>query len=116
MMKRQYIITERAHFMCPNMHFGMQVELPAEYDRDKVKETLNRMAKAHPFLRSVISYDADGTRLYYDVKDASMVSFVERESMDTMWVWLGAGLVSLICALWVFLLRRRKTQSTVKES
>jgi len=85
MMKRQYIITERAHFMCPNMHFGMQVELPAEYDRDKVKETLNRMAKAHPFLRSVISYDEDGTRLYYDVKDASMVSFVERESMDTMW-------------------------------
>lgn len=69
-MERQYLVTERAHFMCPNMHFGMLVELAAEYDGNKIKETLEKMAKAHPFLRSVISYDEDGVRLYYDVKDS----------------------------------------------
>lgn len=84
-MERQYLVTERAHFMCPNMHFGMLVELRAEYDGNKIKETLEKMAKAHSFLRSVISYEEDGIRLYYDVKDKSMVSFVEKESMDTMW-------------------------------
>lgn len=85
MMERQYLVTERAHFMCPNMHFGMLVELAAEYDGNKIKETLEKMEKAHPFLRSVISYDEDGVRLYYDVKDESKISFVEKESMDTMW-------------------------------
>lgn len=84
-MERQYLVTERAHFMCPNMHFGMLVELRAEYDGNKIKETLEKMAKAHPFLRSVISYEEDGIRLYYDVKDESMISFVEKESTDTMW-------------------------------
>ena len=84
-MERQYLVTERAHFMCPNMHFGMLVELAAEYDGNKIKETSEKMAKAHPFFRSVISYDEDGIRLYYDVKDESMISFVEKESTGTMW-------------------------------
>lgn len=84
-MERQYLVTERAHFMCPNMHFGMLVELRAEYDGNKIKETLEKMAKAHPFLRSVISYEEDGIRLYYDVKEESMVSLVEKESIDTIW-------------------------------
>ena len=85
MMERQYLVTERAHFMCPNMHFGMLVEMAAEYDGNKIKETLEKTAKAHPFLRSVISYDEDGIRLYYDVKDESKISFVEKASTDAMW-------------------------------
>ena len=50
-MKRQYLVTERAHFMCPNMHFGMLIELEKKYTQEKVKETLTRIADAHPFLK-----------------------------------------------------------------
>ncbi|MDD6034036.1 MAG: hypothetical protein PUC47_11260 [Oscillospiraceae bacterium] len=28
-MERAYLTTERAHFMCPNMHFGILIELNA---------------------------------------------------------------------------------------
>ena len=51
-MKRQYLVTERAHFMCPNMHFGMLMEIEKEYIEENVKETLDRMANAHPFLNT----------------------------------------------------------------
>ena len=49
LMKKQYILSERAHFMCPNMHFGMLMEIEKEYDKQSVDETLLRMAEAHPF-------------------------------------------------------------------
>ena len=34
-MKRQYLLTERAHFMCPNMHFGMLMEIETEYIEER---------------------------------------------------------------------------------
>ena len=49
-MKRQYITSERAHFMCPDMHFGMLMEVEKAYEPEAVKATLERMALAHPFL------------------------------------------------------------------
>lgn len=39
-MERQYLVTERAHFMCPNMHFGILVELKEKYNKQKVLDTL----------------------------------------------------------------------------
>ena len=39
-MKKQYILSERAHFMCPNMHFGMLMEIEKEYDIEAI-ERLN---------------------------------------------------------------------------
>ena len=71
-MEKQYIITERAHFMCPNMHFGMLAEIAGEYCLEKVQDTLNQMAAAHPFLRSVIRYEENSDKLYYDIKEKSM--------------------------------------------
>ena len=56
-MKRNYLVTERAHFMCPNMHFGILTELEKEYDKESVEATLNRMAEAHPFLKCLIEYE-----------------------------------------------------------
>ena len=63
-MKKQYVISERAHFMCPNMHFGMLMEIEKNIEKQNVESTLNRMAQAHPFLRSVIAYE-DGTNDLY---------------------------------------------------
>lgn len=32
MQDKQYILTERAHFMCPNMHFGIKAKIPAKFE------------------------------------------------------------------------------------
>ena len=35
-MEKQYIMTERAHFMCPNMNFGILVRLNGAFDEKKL--------------------------------------------------------------------------------
>lgn len=70
-MKRQYIRSERAHYMCPNMNFAIQMELEQSYDPEKLRGTVDRLAGAHPFLRSVIA-EEDGF-LYYDVQSVHRI-------------------------------------------
>ncbi len=84
-MKRQYLITERAHFMCPNMHFGMLADIDKEFNPQRIEDTLNRMAKAHPFLRSLIAYEDDTDKLYYKITDKSQIKIDIRNSTDTLW-------------------------------
>lgn len=70
-MKRQYIRSERAHYMCPNMHFAIQMELERPCDAEKLRGTIDRLAAAHPFLCSVIA-EEDGS-LYYDVQSVHRI-------------------------------------------
>lgn len=84
-MKKQYILSERAHFMCPNMHFGMLMEIEKEYDKQSVDETLLRMAEAHPFLKSVIAYEDGTDKLYYKITDRSKISVTVREDSSLLW-------------------------------
>ncbi len=63
--KKQYIVTERAHLMCPNMYFGIQFRIRADYESGKMKETVRALADAHPFLKSVIAKEEASGRLYY---------------------------------------------------
>lgn len=30
---RQYLVSERAYLMCPNMHFGIRAKVKAIYDK-----------------------------------------------------------------------------------
>ncbi len=84
-MIRQYIVTERAHFMCPNMHFGILVEMKNQYDKQKMIDTLELQAKAHPFLRSTIKYEDNTNKLYYDIHDTSMIEFTELQNKEELW-------------------------------
>lgn len=84
-MNRQYVMSERAHFMCPNMHFGMLMEIEKEYDKVLVEATLDRMADAHPFLRSLIAYEDGTDKLYYNVTDTSQIQFAVKEDISTLW-------------------------------
>lgn len=84
-MKKQYLRTERTHFMCPNMHFGMLMELEKEYEEERVKETLHRMAEAHPFLRSVVAYEDGTDQLYYKVTEHSQIDLVIRKNKSALW-------------------------------
>ena len=85
MMKKQYVLTERAHFMCPNMHFGMIMEIEKEFIAEKVQETLDRMAEAHSFLKSLIAYEDGTDKLYYKVTEHSQVSCLIKEDIATLW-------------------------------
>ena len=80
-MKKQYILSERAHFMCPNMHFGIAFEVAAVYKQEKVQSVLRCLADAHPFLKCMIAQEENGS-LYYDDKGHStiMLSVCEKES------------------------------------
>ena len=42
----QYIVTERAHLMCPNMHFGIKARIAASYDKEKVQTALEALTSA----------------------------------------------------------------------
>lgn len=81
-MEKQYVISERAHFMCPNMHFGMLLEIDAVYDSEKAQNVLWQLAEAHPFLRSTIQFENGTKKLYYKVESYSTVQITER-IMDT---------------------------------
>jgi len=84
-MEKQYIKSERAHFMCPNMHFGMMARLSQEYTDEKLSLSLNMLAKAHPFLRSLISLEEETGKLFYAVSQDSQIVIEKRENTDTLW-------------------------------
>ncbi len=84
-MERQYIRSERAHFMCPNMHFGIMVTIKDKPDINKIIASFDVMSKAHPFLRSTIKYESGSTNLYYDIGDRSTVDIQERGFTHTRW-------------------------------
>lgn len=74
----QYLLTERAHLMCPNMCFGILFSLGGAYDRAKAEAVLQALSAAHPFLRAVIG-DADG-KPYYMTKDELQIPLKEGSS------------------------------------
>lgn len=81
----QYLTTERAHFMCPNMHFAILMELEKPYNTEKVTQTLHRMADAHPFLKSLIAYETGTDKLYYKVTQTSQIGMTIKEDLSSLW-------------------------------
>lgn len=84
-MNKQYLKTERAHFMCPNMHFGNLFEMKECYDEDKLNETLLVLANAHPFLRAVLAYEKDSDDIFYNITDTSKIILSIRQNANTIW-------------------------------
>ena len=75
-MNRQYIRSERAHYMCPNMHFGIRFTLLGTYEPQTIHETLERLAVAHPFLRSCVCQEDGTSNLFYDIKEKSTIQYI----------------------------------------
>ncbi len=86
MQKRQYIVTERAHLMCPNMYFGIKCRVRADYDSDRLQDTLRTLAKAHPFLKCVIGREDDSGKLYYDFHEELQIPIYEKTNTEA---WSG---------------------------
>lgn len=79
MMKR-YVLTERAHLMCPNMHFGIKATIPARYDRKQFQDVLRALASAHPFLKSNIAQETESRKLYYCRHEEIKIPVFEKDN------------------------------------
>ena len=66
---RNYVYTERAHFMCPDMHFGIMAKIERNYDEEQLRQSIDILQKAHPFLQSLIAEETDTGRFYYQMQD-----------------------------------------------
>nr|UWI51978.1 hypothetical protein NZ312_09780 [Clostridioides difficile] len=82
MRGKQYIMTERAHLMCPNMHFGIKSRIKANYDFIKIESTMKLLMNAHPFLRSLIAIEKITEKLYYELYDEIQIPIIEKERAD----------------------------------
>ncbi len=80
MQTRQYLLTERAHLMCPNMQFGIQVKLKADYDEKRFQEAMQALREAHPFLKSVIAREDGSVKYYYDVREDIAPVIIHKEN------------------------------------
>ncbi len=66
---RNYVYTERAHFMCPDMHFGIMAKIERNYDEEQLRQSIDALQEAHPFLQSLIAEETDTGRFYYQMQD-----------------------------------------------
>ena len=48
MTTKKYLFTERAHYMCPNMHFGIIANIGKEFDEERLSESIKALKAAHP--------------------------------------------------------------------
>ena len=67
----EYICTERAHLMCPNMCFGIVMCLNKELNEGRIADTVKCLSLAHPFIRALISHEEKENRFFYDVKEVT---------------------------------------------
>lgn len=80
---RQYIKSERAHLMCPNMQFGIIFTVKADYDEQKVQHVITQLCQAHPFLKCLVAQDETGN-YYYDYHEEQSLSATSLESKDQL--------------------------------
>ena len=66
MADRKYLYTERAHYMCPNMHFGIMVEIDATFDENRIIESIDVLKTAHSLMRSLIAEEQGSSGIYYE--------------------------------------------------
>ncbi len=66
MADRKYLYTERAHYMCPNMHFGIVAEIRAGFDANGIIESIGALKSAHPLMRSLIAEEQGSAGIYYE--------------------------------------------------
>ena len=69
MTTKKYLYTERAHYMCPNMHFGISADIKKEYNEERIKESIDVLKTAHPLLVSLISEEKDTGKIFYEKHD-----------------------------------------------
>ena len=80
----QYLFTERAHLMCPNMCFGIVLSADRPYEEERVRLCVEQLSAAHPFLNALLGYEEAGNAYYYDITAGSKVElFLKNQSIES---------------------------------
>ncbi|MCR5684324.1 MAG: hypothetical protein K6G81_02740 [Lachnospiraceae bacterium] len=82
MSDRKYLYTERAHYMCPNMHFGIVAEIGAEFDANRIIESIGVLKSAHPLMRSLIAEEQGSCRIYYEEQSELEIPVMIKKADD----------------------------------
>lgn len=69
----EYIFTERCHLMCPNMCFGISCVINDTLDETRIKNTAEKLAQSHPFLRSTLGFEQKTDKYFYKVSETSKI-------------------------------------------
>ena len=72
----EYLFTERAHLMCPNMCFGIVATVNRFYDEARIRESFEQLSLAHPFLNALLGYEEEKNLYYYDVTKSSQIAIL----------------------------------------
>ena len=43
---KKYVLSERIHFMCPDMYFGIMAEIESVYEKEKFRRCLEALQEA----------------------------------------------------------------------
>lgn len=82
MADRKYLYTERAHYMCPNMHFGIMAEIGTEFDADGIFRSIDVLRSAHPLMRSLIAEEQGSSGIYYEEHPELEIPVTLREANE----------------------------------
>jgi NRPS condensation-like uncharacterized protein len=80
--EKKYLYTERAHYMCPNMHFGIVAEIGAEFDANRIIESIGVLKSAHPLMRSLIAEEQGSARIYYEEQSQLEIPVTIKKAND----------------------------------
>ncbi|MGN1165489.1 MAG: condensation domain-containing protein [Lachnospiraceae bacterium] len=85
-MSRQFLYTERAHLMCPNMNFGIVSEVNGSFDEKRIRDTVLVLVQAHPFLTALLGYEEETKRFFYNTTSDSQVELtIEKETITDLY-------------------------------
>lgn len=82
MSERKYLFTERAHYMCPNMHFGIKAEIETEFDANRILESISVLKSAHPLMRSLIAEEQESSKIYYEERPELEIPIMIKKTDD----------------------------------
>lgn len=80
---KKYLYTERAHYMCPNMHFGIIADIRKEFNEERLKESIKALKEAHPLLLSLISEEKDTGKVFYEKQNDLEIPIAEGADWQT---------------------------------
>ncbi len=70
---KNYVYTERAHLMCSNRHFGIMAKIESNYDEGKLRQSIDALQKAHPFLQCLIAEETDTGKVCMILQPISVI-------------------------------------------
>lgn len=75
----QYVFTERAHLMCPHMCFGIVMAVDCPYSEIRIRNTMEQVSSAHPFLNAILGYEEEGNAYSYRITDHMTAELLLKE-------------------------------------